>query len=565
MVSESLSYVHGTATQPLLGVSVGQQLRDRAQERPEALAVADSCSGLRLSWRELDEHVSRVSAGLLALGLEPGDRLGVWLMNRVEWLLVMLGAARVGMIPVSINPSARLSELIRCLNLAEARGLVAQDRFASSDYTAMLLELAPALAEGGNGALRCEAVASLRHVVQTGAHRAAGAQDFWRLADPCEPAALETVESLAVQVDFDAPANIQFSNATGGESAATTLTHHNIVNNGASVAATIALGPDDRVCLPVPLFHSFGLVMGNMACLASGAAMVYPGETFDPQATLEAVVRDRCTALYGVPAMFKAMLEHERFVEFDMRSLRTGIMAGAPCPPETMDQVIRHMHMAEVTIGYGMTESSPISFMSDIDDPVGHRLSTVGTVRPNVEVKVINAEGQIVPRGESGELCVRGYNVMAGYWGDPALTERVIDARGWLHTGDLACLDEAGYCRIVGGVKDMIIRGGENIYPAEIEGFLREHADIRDAVVVGVPDERLGEVVCACIEAQAGSSLDSEAVRAWCQDRIAHYKIPRHIRIYDRFPGSTGRALREMLRAESLAELGLEPVASGDS
>ncbi|WP_412851442.1 AMP-binding protein [Ectothiorhodospira shaposhnikovii] len=552
------SYVQGKGGEPLQGTTVGERLRLLATSHPEGPALVDCAHGVRLSWKAMDVAVDRLAAALLGLGLQPGDRIAIWMMNRSEWTLTQLAAARLGMISVNINPGVRKAELQRFLNLVQARALVTQDAFKTSDYIRMLQELLPELAEAESGILNAVAVPSLRRVIRVGEASTPGMLDFTRLMEgDVDPEALAEVAALAARVEMDDPVNIQFSNAMGGEPAGTTLTHHNIINNGYMVGQTLRLGADDRVCIPVPLFHCFGMVMGNMACLGHGATMVYPGEAFDPLDTLKAVAGERCTALYGVPAMFKAILDHERFADFDLASLRTGIMAGAPCPPDTMDQVMRLMHMDQVTIGYGMTESSPISFMSDVNDPVERRLNTVGTIRPHVEAKVIDSEGRIVPRGVTGELCVRGYNVMRGYWDDPELTRRVVDAAGWLHTGDLARIDEEGYCRIVGGVKDMIIRGGENIYPREIEDFLRTHPGIRDAVVVGIPDDRLGEVVCACVELGSGVSLTEAEVKDFCKGQIAHFKIPLHVRLYEAFPRSTGRALKFMLRDEALAALGI--------
>ncbi|MBK1692346.1 AMP-binding protein [Ectothiorhodospira mobilis] len=556
------SYLHGVGTAPLMGCTLGDRLRELAGQRPEGLALVDCAHGVRWTWQALDHQASVLAAAFLDLGLVPGDRVALWLMNRAEWTLSLLAAARVGMIAVNINPGARRGEVQRFLNQVQARALIIQPAFKTSDYLAMVQELLSDRDRQAGAALQAAAVPDLRQVIQAGEEEVPGMHRFAGLLESASPQARAQVDALSAAVDFDDPVNIQFSNATGGEAAGTTLTHHNILNNGAMVGRTLHLGPEDRVCIPVPLFHCFGMVMGNMACLAHGSTMVYPGEAFDPAQTLEAVQAEGCTALYGVPAMFKAMLEQERFADFDLSTLRTGIMAGAPCPPETMDQVMTRMHMDQVTIAYGMTESSPVSFMSDVDDPVDRRLNTVGTLRPHLEAKIIDGEGCILPRGEAGELCVRGYSVMRGYWNDAQLTRRVIDEAGWLHTGDLACLDEDGYCRIVGGVKDVIIRGGENIYPREIEDFLTTHPQIAEAVVVGVPDARLGETVCACVRVTA-SDLTPEAVQAFCRGEIAHYKIPAHVRLYERFPRSTGRALRFMLKDESLEALGLGQDTAG--
>lgn len=552
------SYVHGVGAHSLIGETLGERLAQQAATRPEAIALIDRNQGVELTWRGLNARVDDLGAALLRLGLEPGDRIAIWAQNRVEWTLTQLAAARAGLILVNLNPAARAAEVSDHLALVGARALVIQDAFKSSDYIAMCRELLPELDTARPGSLRSTALPELRWVIRLGDEITPGMLNFDGLTDALEANDRKRLRQVAEAVQFDDPVNIQFSNATGGKAAGATLTHHNILNNGYIVGETLRLGEADRVCLPVPLFHCFGMVMGNLACLAHGSTMVYPGEAFDPLDTLEAISEHRCTAVYGVPAMFKAMLEHERFGALNLDTLRTGVMAGAPCPVETMRQVMTDMNMEQVVIAYGMTESSPVSFMSDVDDPVERRVSTVGTIRPHTEVKIVDSEGRIVPPGVSGELCTRGYNVMRGYWNNPELTAQVIDAHGWLHTGDLAQIDEDGYCRIVGGIKDMVIRGGENIYPAEVEEFLLTHPAVSEAVVVGVPDERMGEELCACLRLEPGKTLTPEDIREHCKGRIAHYKIPRHVRVYERFPGSTGRALKFMLRGESLEALGIE-------
>ncbi|MCP1674697.1 fatty-acyl-CoA synthase [Natronocella acetinitrilica] len=552
------SYVHGVGAHSLIGETLGERLAQQAATRPEAIALIDRNQGVELTWRGLNARVDDLGAALLRLGLEPGDRIAIWAQNRVEWTLTQLAAARAGLILVNLNPAARAAEVSDHLALVGARALVIQDAFKSSDYIAMCRELMPELDTARPGSLRSTALPELRWVIRLGDEITPGMLNFDGLTDALEANDRKRLRQVAEAVQFDDPVNIQFSNATGGKAAGATLTHHNILNNGYIVGETLRLGEADRVCLPVPLFHCFGMVMGNLACLAHGSTMVYPGEAFDPLDTLEAISEHRCTAVYGVPAMFKAMLEHERFGALNLDTLRTGVMAGAPCPVETMRQVMTDMNMEQVVIAYGMTESSPVSFMSDVDDPVERRVSTVGTIRPHTEVKIVDSEGRIVPPGVSGELCTRGYNVMRGYWNNPELTAQVIDAHGWLHTGDLAQIDEDGYCRIVGGIKDMVIRGGENIYPAEVEEFLLTHPAVSEAVVVGVPDERMGEELCACLRLEPGKTLTPEDIREHCKGRIAHYKIPRHVRVYERFPGSTGRALKFMLRGESLEALGIE-------
>lgn len=551
-------YVHGTGTRPLLGETIGEQLAKQAARRPDMTALIDRSRSVQLDWQTLDARVDGVAAGLLRLGLVPGDRIAIWAHNCADWTITQLAAARAGLVLVNVNPAARVAEVRDQLGMVGARALIIQDRSRTSDYIAMARELNPVLATAGEDASLNDALPDIRWVIRFGTGSINGFHNFEDLPVSLEPADRERLLAAKALVRFDDPVNIQFSNATGGKAAGATLTHHNILNNGAIVGDTLRLGETDRVCIPVPLFHCFGMVMGNLACLVHGSTMVYPGEAFDPMETLNCISEHRCTAVYGVPAMFKAMLEHERFNSVNLHTLRTGIMAGAPCPIETMRQVMSDMHMEQVVIAYGMTESSPVSFMSDVDDPVERRVSTVGTIRPYTEVKIVDGDGQVVPPGVSGELCTRGYNVMRGYWNDPDLTRRVIDADGWLHTGDLAQIDEQGYCRIVGGIKDIVIRGGENIYLTEVEDFLTGHPAVAEAVVVGVPDPRLGEALCACLLREPGTTVDADGIRAYCADSIAYYKVPRHIRVLDRFPDSTGRALKFLLREESLRELGLE-------
>lgn len=555
------SYVHGVGEQPLIGETLGTRLESTAAAQPDSLALVDRQHGVRWTWRELRTRVDDAAAGMLALGMEPGDRIAIWAQNRWEWTVTQFAAARAGLVLVNLNPAARTDEAREQLQLVTPRALVVQDAFKTSDYLAMVREMLPEVDSREPGTLNSAILPGLEWVIRLGNGSSPGMIRFADLPGHADDATRARLRQLADEIQFDAPVNIQFSNATGGKAAGATLTHHNILNNGHIVGQTLRLGSTDRVCIPVPLFHCFGMVMGNMACLAHGSTMVYPAEAFDPSATLETIHDERCTAVYGVPAMFSAMLDHERFARFDPGSLRTGIMAGAPCPIDTMRRVMAEMHMHEVVIAYGMTETSPVSFMSGVDDDVGLRVATVGTICPHTEAKVIDGNGHIVPPDTTGELCTRGYNVMRGYWRNPTLTGEVIDAAGWMHTGDLARIDTNGYCRIVGGIKDVVIRGGENIYPAEVETFLAQHPAIAEAVVVGVPDERMGEEACACIRLEPGQQLDADGVRAYCRDSIAHYKVPKHIRFYERFPASTGGALKFMLRTETLEALGLEDTA----
>ena len=552
-----LSYVHGASPLPLIGETIGAHLDGvvaRFAERP-ALIVREQ--GVHWSFAELLARADELAAGLLALGLEPGDRVGIWSPNNAEWVLTQLATARAGLILVNINPAYRLHELEYALNKVGCRVLITATRFKSSDYLGMLTELAPEVVAARPGQLRAARLPELRCVVQIGG-QSAGTIAFDELARLASAALRARLAEIGRDLQADDPINIQFTSGTTGSPKGATLTHHNILNNGFFVGEAQRLGPDDRVCIPVPLYHCFGMVLGNLACLTHGAAMVYPGAGFDPLATLETVAAERCTALYGVPTMFIAMLDHPEFARFDLRSLRTGIMAGSPCPIEVMRRVVAQLHMREVTIAYGMTETSPVSFQSSVDDPIERRVSTVGRIHPHVEVKIVDAEGRIVPRGTAGELCTRGYSVMRGYWDDAAKTAEVIDAARWMHTGDLATIDAEGYANIVGRIKDMVIRGGENIYPREVEEFLYTHPAIQDVQCYGVPDARYGEELCAAVILREGATLSADELRRFCEGQIAHYKIPRYVRFVTSFPTTvTGKVQKFVLRAETAAELGL--------
>ena len=455
------SYVCGSTDKPLRYQTIGDVLADSAQRWPNRDAILARHQNIRLTYRELDLQVNRLARGLLNLGLTRGDRLGIWSPNRLEWLLVQFATARAGIILVNINPAYRINELQFALRKVGCRALLLAPVFKSSDYIAMMRALLPESAFHGGGRVVCEDFPELEWVVQLGQEDILGFLGFGTLmARPREPLD-KTPEAVRGELDPDSPINIQFTSGTTGLPKGATLTHFNIVNNGFFVGEGMRLTPEDRLCVPVPLYHCFGMVLGVMAAVTHGACVVFPSESFDPLAVLETVATERCTVLHGVPTMFIAELEHPRFRDFDLTSLRTGIMAGAPCPLEVMRRVVSEMHMREITICYGMTETSPVSFQSSVDDPLDKRIATVGRVHPHVQVKIVNAEGRIAPRGEPGELCTRGYSVMQGYWADPERTEEVIDAAGWMHTGDLAVLDDDGYCNIVGRVKDMIIRGGK--------------------------------------------------------------------------------------------------------
>jgi len=553
----SPSHVTGATDTPLLKETVGGLLQRIADRWPDRPALVVPAQGVRIDYATLDAAVTRLAAGLLALGLEPGERIGIWALNRAEWVLMQFASARAGLVLVNINPAYRSHELEYALTTVQCRALVMARAFKSSDYLATLAELAPELAHCPPGELRSARLPALRHVLLLGDE--AALPGMWRFNDVAlcrDAAALARVHALQATLSPDDAINIQFTSGTTGSPKGATLSHRNIVNNGLFIGEHMRLGPEDRLCIPVPFYHCFGMVLGNLACVTHGSCMVVPGEGFDPLATLQTVQAERCTALHGVPTMFIAMLEHPRFGEFDLSSLRTGIMAGSPCPVEVMRQVVSRMHMDQVTIAYGMTETSPVSFQTRPDDPLERRVDSVGRVHPHVEVRIVDEEGQVLPRGETGELQTRGYSVMRGYWGDAARTAEVLDADGWMHTGDLATLDEAGYCRIVGRLKDMLIRGGENIYPREIEEFLYTHPDIADVQVFGVPDAKFGEEVCAWIRLREGAEGDAEAIRAYCRARIAYYKVPRHVEFVQGFPMTiTGKVQKYLMREEMAQRL----------
>jgi len=549
------SYVSGTGDAPLLYRTVSGVLRDAAAAWPHMPALVVRHQSIRWTYRELDERVSAVARGLLALGLQPGDRVGIWSPNNAEWVLTQFATARAGLVLVNINPAYRASELEYVLRKVGCRALILAPVFKRSDYVGILKTLIPDLAHARGSRLRCTAFPALQFLIQLGRDDIQGMTAFRDLA-ALSAGLPETLDNLEQQVDPDDPVNIQFTSGTTGPPKGATLTHFNIVNNGYFVARGMLTQPGDRICIPVPLYHCFGMVMGVLGAVTHGATMVFPAESFDPESVLAAVAQERCNALYGVPTMFIAELEHPRFREFDLTSLRTGIMAGAPCPMTIMRRVIAEMHMHEVTICYGMTETSPVSFQSRVDDPMEKRVATVGRIHPHVQVKLVGPDGRVVPRGVSGELLTRGYSVMRGYWDDPEKTSECVDAAGWMHTGDLATLDEEGYCSIVGRVKDMIIRGGENVYPREIEEFLLRHPKILDVAVVGVPDAKYGEAVCAVVRLREGATCDQQEIIDYCDGQIAHYKVPRFVRFVDGFPMTvTGKLQKYLIREQQVRDL----------
>ena len=553
------SYVHGASDIPLLGETIGVHF-DRVVERfgnRDALVVRHQ--NIKWSYRELQREVDALAAGLVALGLKPGERVGIWSPNNAEWVLTQFATAKAGLILVNINPAYRVAELEYALNKSGCVALITASRFKSSDYIGMLRDLAPELATAAPGKLHAAKLPELRLVITIGAGSEAGMMPFDDIAGLGGDAEARRLGVLAETLQFDDAINIQFTSGTTGFPKGATLTHHNILNNGYFTGVAMKFTEADRLCIPVPLYHCFGMVLGNLVCLTHGAAMVYPAESFEPLSTLETVEAERCTALHGVPTMFIAEMDHPEFRRFDLKSLRTGIMAGSPCPIEVMKRAVDQMHLSEICIAYGMTETSPVSFHGATDDPLERRVSTVGRIFPHVEAKVVDAEGRIVPRGTPGEIWTRGYCVMLGYWNDQDRTAEAIDPAGWMKTGDLGTIDDAGYCNIVGRIKDMVIRGGENVYPREIEEFLYRHPKIQDVQVIGVPDPRYGEELCAWVKLRDGERATPEEVQEFCKGQIAHYKIPRYIKFVDAFPMTvTGKIQKFVMRETTIRELGLK-------
>jgi len=559
MTSPALSYVTGLSTQPLIGETIGLNFDRTIAQWGDRPGLIVRQQGIRWSYAELGAKVDAFAAGLLALGLHTGDRVGIWSPNNAEWVITQFATAKAGLVLVNINPAYRLSELEYALNKVGCRALITATRFKTSDYVGMVNTLAPELARSLPGRLTAERLPKLEMVIEINGIPSPGMIPFNSILEMGAAAHRERLRELAGTLQFDDPINIQFTSGTTGAPKGATLTHHNILNNGFFIGEAMRLTPQDKLCIPVPLYHCFGMVLGNLACTTHGTAMVYPGEGFDPLATLQTVAEERCTGLHGVPTMFIAQMEHPQFASFDLSSLRTGIMAGAPCPIEVMRRAVDSMNLREITIAYGMTETSPVSFQTSVDDPLDRRVSTVGRVQPHLEVKIIDSEGRIVPRGVPGELCTRGYAVMLGYWEDPDRTAQAIDAARWMHTGDLATIDEEGFCNIVGRIKDMVIRGGENIYPREVEEFLYRHPKIEDVQVFGVPDQRFGEELCAWIKLRAHENLTADDVRAFCAGQIAHYKVPRHIKFVESFPMTvTGKMQKFIMRDEMTRELNLQ-------
>ena len=541
----TLSIAAGPTGTPLLEQTIGANLEATVDRFPDREALVVVHQGVRQTWAEFDATINEVAKGLMGIGIQAGDRVGMWSPNFAEWIYVQYATAKIGAIQVNINPAYRVNELQYALDQSGCRLLVTRTEYLASGYRDMVDEVAPALRD-------------LENVIYF------DTDDWSELIDAGRSVSDDDLAARAESLDARDPINIQYTSGTTGRPKGATLSHRSILNNARFVGDACAYTEEDRVCIPIPFYHCFGMVMGNLACSVFGATMVVPSPTFDPEAVLRALQDERCTSLYGVPTMFVAQLGHPGLADFDLSSMRTGIMAGSPCPTEVMRRVIDDMGMSEVTIAYGMTETSPVSTQTSTDDSVEHRVSTVGRVLPHVESKIVDPDtGELVPRGEGGEYCTRGYHVMLGYWNDPEKTADAIDADGWMHSGDLATMDDDGYVNIVGRIKDMIIRGGENIYPREIEEFLCSHPAIADAQVIGVPDEKYGEELMAWVQLAPGGELTEEELRDFCRDKIAYFKVPRYIKFVSEFPMTvTGKVRKVEMRDKSIAELGLDASAA---
>ena len=559
-MSNKLSYASGASDRPLLGNTIGQVFDNIANKFPNREALVSVHQNIRFTYAELAIKVNELAKAFISAGLKKGDRVGIWSSNNAEWLLTQYAAAKAGVILVTINPAYRSHELEYVLGQSGCKGLVFQNQFKTSDYESMICEIMPEIKDALQGELKSSKFKNLTTVISMTSSEIKGIynwKDFITLGKEIDD---KKLQDRKVNQDIDDAINIQYTSGTTGFPKGATLSHHNILNNGYFTGVTMNFTEKDRLVVPVPLYHCFGMVLANLACLTHGACAIYPSEGFEPDAALKAVQDEQASALYGVPTMFIAELALPNFEEYNLKTLRTGLMAGSPCPIETMKQVVELMHMKDVEIAYGMTETSPVSFQTKIDSPMEKRVSTVGSVHPHVQVKIIDSEsGKTCPIGETGELCTRGYSVMLGYWENPEGTANAIDSNGWMHTGDSAVMDEDGYVNIVGRIKDMIVRGGENVYPVEIEDYLMTHQDIEAVQVTGVPDPKYGEEIIAWISLKEGKNTTEEDIKEFCKGKIAHYKVPRYIRFGDDFPMTvTGKVQKYKMREISIEELGLK-------
>jgi len=559
----SHSYAFMGSEKPLIGKTIPDMFDEIAEKYPENDAIVSIHQGLRYTYRELQEEINRAAKGFLALGLQKGDRLAIWATNIAEWIICQFATAKVGIIMVNINPAYRTHELEYALKQSETEALFLIDRFKTSDYVGMFYEICPDARTSKPGKISCENLPYLKTAVLIRGEKQPGMYTWDEVLKMGEEIHDDVLREHQESLDFDDPVNIQYTSGTTGFPKGVVLTHHNILNNGYFIGECMKFTDKDRLCIPVPFYHCFGMVLSNMACMTHGATMVLPAEYFDPVSTLTAVEQERCTALHGVPTMFVAELEHPTFENYDLSTLRTGIMAGSPCPTEYMKKVSTLMNMKEVVITYGQTEASPGITMSSTHDSLDRRVTTVGKPMPHTEVKIVDPKtGKISPKGETGEICARGYAIMRCYYNNPGATDKAIDKEGWLHTGDLGILDDEDYCKITGRLKDMVIRGGENLYPREIEEFLYTHPDISDVQVIGVPDAKFGEELMAWIQLKDGRTLTADEVKLFCKGKIAHFKIPRYIKFVEGFPMTvTGKIQKYKMREESIKELGLDEVA----
>jgi fatty-acyl-CoA synthase len=557
-----LSYFKGTDTPGLVDETIGQRLAKTVAKYPDRDALIVRHQDIRWTYSEYAGHIEKLATGLLALGIRPGDRVGIWAPNCHEWCVTQFATARIGAILVNVNPAYRVFELEYALNKSGCKAIITAESFKSSGYVAMLQDLAPELESCEPGRLKSQKLPRLETVIRMGETKTPGMFNFAEVCELGGEAERRKLAAVEAGLSPDDVINIQFTSGTTGNPKGAALTHRNILNNGNQVARGMKFTENDRLIIPVPMYHCFGMVLGKLACVSTGAAAIFPADAFEARSVLETVQEEKATALHGVPTMFIAELEHPDFGQFDLSTLRTGIMAGAPCPVEVMKKVINRMNMAEVLIAYGQTECSPVNHMTLADDPIEKRVETVGHAVPHIEVKIIDEDGETVPVGQPGDICSRGYAVMHGYWGDPQRTAETVDEDGWLHSGDLGVMDAEGYVSVVGRLKDMIIRGGENIYPREIEEFLFTHAKIQDAKVIGVPDEKFGEEVCAWVQLKEGEVLSEEEIRAFCKKNIAYFKVPRYIRLVTEFPMTvTGKIQKFKMRELMVEELRSEDAA----